>query len=339
MKRNETILTVNVVTYNHRNYIEKCLDSILSQKTDFGYIIRIFDDCSNDGTTEICREYEKKYPDKIQLFTAEKNLGYTKGVLANALRAYKNIETPYFAFIEGDDYRINENGFQMQIDALEEHPNCVFAGAACKTMVDDDLSDEPIPYAAGVITQNDFIFNYKTFLFPVISTRIIRTSAIAIDQDEPLNFMRDMDQFYYLLDKGDLYYENKYLSVYRMSGSGLCSGLDVFGRIHEHLGSLRNIDSFTNGKFKLNLLTHFFQVASWYAYLEEPQYKKEEIQVQTETNTEKIVELSLKEKRKIKLKRFKHYILPPVLIDLLNTPRDLSRFIRKQWRRKSESSV
>ena len=332
-------LTINVITYNHKQYIAKCLDSLLCQKTDFGYIIRIFDDCSNDGTTEICREYAEKYPDKIQLFTAEKNLGYTQDVLANALRAYKNIETPYFAFIEGDDYRINENGFQMQVDALEKNQNCVFSGAACRLLVDSKLSDEHIHFPEGIISKNTFISNYKTFLFPVISTRVIRTSAIAIDEDEPLKFIRDIDQFYYLLDKGDMYYENKYLSVYRMSGSGLCSGQDVFSQINLLLGPLMYVDSFTKGNYKKNLLTHFFHVASWYFYLEEQKYKKEEIQVQTETNTEKIVELSLKEKRKIKLKRFKHYILPPVLIDLLNTPRDLSRFIRKQWRRKSESSV
>lgn len=339
MDENKLLLTVNVITYNHKNYIAQCLDSLLSQKTDFGYIIRIFDDCSTDGTTEICREYADKYPDKIAFYPAEKNLGYKGKVLENALRSYQNIETPYFCFIEGDDYRINENGFQMQVDALEEYPNCVFAGAACKTLVGNDLSDEPVFYATGVVTQNDFISNYKNFLFPIISTRIIRTSAIAIDKDEPLNFIRDIDQFYYLLNKGDIYYDNKCLSVYRMSGSGLCSGLDVFGQIALLLDTLTNINSFTKEKFKKNLLTHFFQVASWYFYLEEQKYKKEEIQVQTETNTEKIVELSLKEKRKIKLKRFKHYILPPVLIDLLNTPRDLSRFIRKQWRRKSESSV
>ena len=73
--KNSLKLTVNVITYNHEKYIKDCLDSILMQKTDFNFIIRIFDDASTDKTQEICKLYKEKYPDKIELYFAEKNLG------------------------------------------------------------------------------------------------------------------------------------------------------------------------------------------------------------------------------------------------------------------------
>lgn len=63
--------TIIIVTYNHRNYIKKCLNSIPS-----GLEVIVIDNCSNDRTPELI---EKKYPD-IKLIKSKKNLGYGKAV-------------------------------------------------------------------------------------------------------------------------------------------------------------------------------------------------------------------------------------------------------------------
>ena len=55
-------VSVFVPVYNHREYIAQTLDSILMQKVTFPYEIVIHDDASTDGTTEIIREYEARYP-------------------------------------------------------------------------------------------------------------------------------------------------------------------------------------------------------------------------------------------------------------------------------------
>ena len=92
MNNRTTKLTVNVITYNHEKYIQECLDSILMQKTDFDYIIRVFDDASTDTTQDILKQYKEKYPDKFELFLAEKNLSADKdGTFFNTIRAYKDI--------------------------------------------------------------------------------------------------------------------------------------------------------------------------------------------------------------------------------------------------------
>ena len=67
------ICTVLLITYNHAPYIRKAIDSVLKQKTQYNFIIYIFDDASTDGTTDIVKEYANKYPNKIIPFVAQDN--------------------------------------------------------------------------------------------------------------------------------------------------------------------------------------------------------------------------------------------------------------------------
>ena len=94
------ICTVLLITYNHAPYIRKAIDSVLKQKTQYNFIIYIFDDASTDGTTDIVKEYANKYPNKIIPFIAQNNQGAT----INIYNAYKSVKTKYCALLECDDY-------------------------------------------------------------------------------------------------------------------------------------------------------------------------------------------------------------------------------------------
>ena len=65
----EPLVSICCITYNHKEYIRDALDGFLSQRTDFPYEILINDDASTDGTADIIREYEQKYPEKIRAVT------------------------------------------------------------------------------------------------------------------------------------------------------------------------------------------------------------------------------------------------------------------------------
>ena len=41
---NMPICTVLLITYNHAEYIRKAIDSVLEQKTQYDFVIHIFDD-------------------------------------------------------------------------------------------------------------------------------------------------------------------------------------------------------------------------------------------------------------------------------------------------------
>lgn len=153
-------LSICVATYNNKDYIAQALDSFLMQKTNFKFQIIVGDDCSTDGTTDILKEYAKKYPDIIKPIFREKNIGRDKNLLAtNALDIYSNAKTPYIAMCDGDDYWIDEYKLQKQVDFLETHPDYSICFHPVKVVYegfDFEKADEIYP------TQ-EFIKNEITF--------------------------------------------------------------------------------------------------------------------------------------------------------------------------------
>jgi glycosyltransferase involved in cell wall biosynthesis len=111
------LVSIMCLTYNHASFIRQCLDGFIMQKTSFPIEAVIHDDASTDGTADIIREYEKKYPDIIKPIYQKENQ-YSKG-LDILTTVFRKLRGKYIAFCEGDDYWIDENKLQKQIDFLE----------------------------------------------------------------------------------------------------------------------------------------------------------------------------------------------------------------------------
>ena len=73
------LVSICCLTYNHAAYIRECLDGFLMQRTDFPVEIIVHDDASTDGTQDILREYQARYPDRFHLILQTENQ-YSKGV-------------------------------------------------------------------------------------------------------------------------------------------------------------------------------------------------------------------------------------------------------------------
>lgn len=121
-------LSVHMITFNHAHFIAKALDSILMQRVSFEYEIVIGDDCSTDGTTEILKDYQRRWPDRVKPVFHATNVGMVR----NAMETLANCRGEYVAFLEGDDYWTDPDKLQMQVDYLEEHDGC----AICHHKVD-----------------------------------------------------------------------------------------------------------------------------------------------------------------------------------------------------------
>lgn len=90
-------------TYNGEKYLCRQLDSILNQ-IDVDIHITIRDDGSNDGTINILKEYETKFPNKVKIFEG-KNIGYKRSFLLLLSMA---TNADYYAFSDQDDIWIPE---------------------------------------------------------------------------------------------------------------------------------------------------------------------------------------------------------------------------------------
>lgn len=115
------LVSVRCITYNHEPYIAQAIDGFLMQKTDFPFEVIIHDDASTDKTADIIREYEKKYPLIIKpIYQTENQYSKRNGSIAKAIDP--KLKGKYIAFCEGDDYWIDPNKLQMQVDFLEKNP-------------------------------------------------------------------------------------------------------------------------------------------------------------------------------------------------------------------------
>lgn len=135
----EPMISICCLAYNHEKYIRQTLDSFLMQETEYSYEILIHDDASTDGTADIIREYQKKYPDIIKPVLQEKNL-YSQGIKISKTILYPMARGKYAAICEGDDYWTDKNKLQTQVAYMEEHPECVCTYHPVNYIVKEQIS-------------------------------------------------------------------------------------------------------------------------------------------------------------------------------------------------------
>jgi len=116
------ICSVIVTSYNQAATIAQTLDSILLQKCNFTFEIIIGDDYSTDGTRDICRSYQKNYPEIVHLLFHKKNVG----VAANFVLSVGKANGKYIAICAADDYWHNHLKLQLQVDFLEKNEDYGF---------------------------------------------------------------------------------------------------------------------------------------------------------------------------------------------------------------------
>lgn len=117
------IVSVFSWVYNQKDFIKESIESILMQRTTFPVEIIIHDDASNDGSAEIIKEYEAKYPHLFKNILHQENQ-WSQG---------KSVMTPlfnkprgkYIALTHGDDYWVDPNQLQKQVDFLENNEEYV----------------------------------------------------------------------------------------------------------------------------------------------------------------------------------------------------------------------
>ncbi len=112
------IVSIAIITYNQKEYLRECIESILEQ--DYPNIeIVVADDASTDGTQEMLQEYDKKYPNKFILKLSEKNQGITK----NSNLAHFACNGKYIAWMGGDDLML-PGKIRKQVEYMENTPKC-----------------------------------------------------------------------------------------------------------------------------------------------------------------------------------------------------------------------
>lgn len=122
------LVSICCATYNHEPYVRECLEGFLMQKTNFPFEVLIHDDASTDGTADIIREYEAKYPDIIKPIYQTENQYSKPNHKPISLWNYERAQGKYIAICEGDDFWCDPEKLQIQVDFMESHPDYSLCG-------------------------------------------------------------------------------------------------------------------------------------------------------------------------------------------------------------------
>ena len=97
MESNEIVVSIVCEVFNHEQYLERCLQGFVMQKTNFKYEILIHDDASTDGSVDVLKKYVSEYPDLFKPIYQKENQ-YSKHIPIS--RTYQNprVKGKYIAF-------------------------------------------------------------------------------------------------------------------------------------------------------------------------------------------------------------------------------------------------
>lgn len=223
-KTNDIIVSISCITYNHEPYIRECLDGFMLQKTTFPIEILIHDDASTDGTAEIIREYEAKYPKIIKPIYQTENQ-YSKGISISATFNWPRAKGKYIAMCEGDDYWTDPLKLQKQVDALEKNFNINICSHPSMRLYGNEVKKDGYGFWGDrerIITAKQVIINSSSTA--PLQSILFRNNGIDKITEIIKNLLGGHSslQIFYSLPNG-LYYLPEYMSVYRVNSASSIS--------------------------------------------------------------------------------------------------------------------
>lgn len=253
----DVVVSIACLAFNHEKYIRQTIESFLSQKTQYSYEIIINDDASTDGTSEIIKEYEERYPQIVKGIFHEENQ-YTKKECFIVRDLYKECKGKYIAFCEGDDFWLDNNKLQIQIEYLESHPECIMT--AHNAIVLDCLTGNIFSKNSyedeGFLDSKEIILQQNGNL-PTASL-VFRREATMFEDFFLESGVGDWPIQLYSITKGKIYYFDRIMSVYRYN--------------HENSWSRNNLDKSDKQCIHAIRMIHFLKRYNEYTNLKYKQY-------------------------------------------------------------------
>lgn len=111
-------IRIGLPVYNGEKFIRKKIESVLAQ-TFSDYELVITDNCSNDNTLEICKEYAEN-DSRIKIISHKNNIGAKRNFYSSIIQS----KNEFFVWTAVDD--LMENTFlEKNIDQLKNNKNLV----------------------------------------------------------------------------------------------------------------------------------------------------------------------------------------------------------------------
>ena len=260
-------VSVVLPIYNVEKYLPKCIESVIAQTLKDIEIICV-NDCSNDNSENIIREYMKK-DDRIKIINNEKNIGV--GFSRNIGIDCSNGE--YISFIDSDDFIENDYLENLYSTAIKYDADIVFTNNIYTV---NEVKGYIKPYYHNRLEKWKKYFKDKCFEgksnfnvsttekentpeYPLVAVwnKLYKKSFILNNNLKFQNYIvsEDSEFFYkYLVYNPNMYYNNKAKYYYVQRKSSAVHSIEKEEKtVSDALSVFRNIFNFYKEK-KINLL-------------------------------------------------------------------------------------
>jgi glycosyltransferase involved in cell wall biosynthesis len=250
--RNPLKVSVLVMTFNHRRFIEEALDSVLSQRTQFDWELLVSEDCSTDGTREVVIDYQRRSPGRIRLLLSERNLR-SNAVVARGIAAARG---QYIALLDGDDFWSCADKLQRQVEFMDAHPECSICFHNAR-VVHEDGSRPPWNWVpAGQRQLSTLEDLWMGNFIPTCST-MYRNGVVGTLPDwyssffvTPTLFITDWPLHVLHAERGLIGYLDEVMGTYRYHSGGLYSRHGEYEKLALTLEFYRKMNELTQHRYE-----------------------------------------------------------------------------------------
>lgn len=167
------MVSIIVPVYNARDYVKRCVDSILNQEYE-DFELLLMDDGSSDGSKEICDAYA--VTDRhIRVFHKENS-----GVSDTRNMAIAQARGKYLQFADSDDW-LTPDATKLMVRAAEEH-SCDMVISDFYRVVGERVSQKGDIEEDGVLSQEEFaghmMENPADFYYGVLWNKLYKREIV-----------------------------------------------------------------------------------------------------------------------------------------------------------------
>lgn len=140
-----------VTYYNQKEFVRQSMDSILAIEKPCDWEILVGDDGSNDGTTDVVKEYMAQYPENIFLYVMDrepdKKYEIVRRSSANRLNLIDHMSGDFFCTLDGDDRYCHTDFIRLALDIFSVYTQVSVVGFGYHTFTNKDgvLSEHSLP--------------------------------------------------------------------------------------------------------------------------------------------------------------------------------------------------
>jgi len=227
MKNNEPLVSIVIPCYNHEDFVQDSIQSVIEQTYENIELI-IIDDGSKDGSVAKIQQMIESCEQRFVRF--EFRSRPNKGLSATLNEAIEWCQGKYFAALASDDV-ILENKTKIQVKFLEEHKDILAVFGGVKSI---NENNKELKVSLGEAK----LYNFKRIIMhkydlPAPTQMMRLESVIKIGGYDSHIIIEDWYMWLKLSRWGGVFYMNEIFALYRQHDNNISKNLEKMqkGRI------------------------------------------------------------------------------------------------------------